>query len=70
VIVTNPIIRPQRPPIEVDWRLVISDGRYQVSDVGMDGVSIAFVQRSEFAAIIKRSGGRVASLFATTCEAI
>jgi ABC-type transporter MlaC component len=64
VIVTNPIIRPQRPPIE------ITDGRYQVSDVGMDGVSIAFVQRSEFAAVIKRSGGRVASLFATTCEAI
>ena len=33
VIVTSQIIRPQGPPIEVDWQLVVSDGRYKISDV-------------------------------------
>ena len=30
VIVTSQIIRPQGPPIEVDWQLVVSDGRYKI----------------------------------------
>jgi phospholipid transport system substrate-binding protein len=64
------IIRPQGPPIEVDWRLVVSDGRYKISDVSIDGVSMALTQRSEFAAIIQRNGGRVAGLLATKREAI
>ena len=52
VIVTSQIIRPQGPPIEVDWRLVVSDGRYRISDVSIDGVSMALTQRSEFAVIV------------------
>jgi phospholipid transport system substrate-binding protein len=62
VTVTSQIIRPQGPPIEVDWRLVVSDGRYRISDVSIDGVSMALTQRSEFAAIIQRNGGTVAGL--------
>jgi phospholipid transport system substrate-binding protein len=70
VIVTSQIIRPQGPPIEVDWRLAVSDGRYKISDVSIDGVSMALTQRSEFAAIVQRNGGQVASLLATMREAI
>jgi phospholipid transport system substrate-binding protein len=70
VIVTSQIIRPQGPPIEVDWRLMISDGRYKISDVSIDGVSMALTQRSEFAAIIQRNAGRVPGLLATMREAI
>ena len=51
VIVTSQIIRSQGPPIKVDWQLVVSDGRYKISDISIDGVSMALVQRSEFAAI-------------------
>ena len=65
VLVTSQIIRPQGPPIEVDWRLAVSDGRYKISDVSIDGVSMALTQRSEFVAIIQRNGGRVAGLLAT-----
>ena len=65
VTVTSQIIRPQGPPIEVDWQLVVSDGRYKISDVSIDGVSMAFAQRSEFAAIVQRNGGRVAGLLRT-----
>jgi hypothetical protein len=25
------IIRPQGPPIEVDWRLEVNDGRYKIA---------------------------------------
>lgn len=70
VIVTSQIIRPQGPPIEVDWRLAVSDGRYKITDVSIDGVSMALTQRSEFAAIVQRSGGRVAGLLATMREAV
>jgi phospholipid transport system substrate-binding protein len=70
VMVTSQIIRPQGPPIEVDWRLAVSDGRYKISDVIIDGVSMALTQRSEFAAIVQRNGGRVAGLLATMREAI
>jgi phospholipid transport system substrate-binding protein len=70
VIVTSQIIRPQAPPIEVDWQLMISDGRYKISDVTIDGVSMALTQRSEFAAIVQRNGGRVAGLPATMSKAI
>ena len=70
VIVTSQIIRPQRPPVEVDWRLAVSDGRYKINDVSIDGVSMALAQRSEFAAIVQRNGGRVAGLLATMREAI
>jgi phospholipid transport system substrate-binding protein len=70
VIVTSQIIRPQGPPIAVDWRLVVSDGRYKISDVSIDGVSMALTQRSEFATIVQRNGGQVAGLLATMREAI
>jgi phospholipid transport system substrate-binding protein len=70
VMVTSQIIRPKGPPIEVDWRLVVSDGRYKISDVSIDSVSMALTQRSEFAAIVQRNGGRVAGLLTTMREAI
>jgi phospholipid transport system substrate-binding protein len=68
VIVTSQIIRPQGAPIEVDWRLEASDGRYKISDVIIDRVSMALTQRSEFAAIIQRGGGQVSALLATLRE--
>ncbi len=70
VMVSSQIIRPQGPSIKVDWRLAVSDGRYRISDVSIDGVSMALTLRSEFAAIVQRNGGQIASLPATMREAI
>jgi len=64
VIVSSQIIRPQGLPIAVDWRLGLSDGRYKIADVIVDGVSMALTQRSDFAAMIQRNGGQVAGLLA------
>jgi phospholipid transport system substrate-binding protein len=65
VVVTSQLVRPQGPPIAVDRRLVVSDGRYKIGDIGTDGVSMALTQRSEFATILQRNGGGMAGLFAT-----
>ena len=61
-IVTSRIIRPQGPAIEVDWRLREQDGVYKISDVTVDGVSMALTHRAEFTALIQRSGGQMAGL--------
>jgi phospholipid transport system substrate-binding protein len=65
LIVTSQIIRSLGPPIGVDWRLSIRDGLYKVSDVVVDGVSMASTQRSEVSAIIQRNGGQLAGLLTT-----
>jgi phospholipid transport system substrate-binding protein len=51
-------------PIPVDWRLSVCDGLYKVSDIVIDGISMAATQRSEVAQMIQRNGGRVESLLA------
>ncbi len=65
MIVTSEIVRPQAGAIAVDWRLGVSDGHYKIEDVAIDGVSMAFTERSEIAAQIARDGGQVEMLLAT-----
>ena len=67
-IVTSEIIRPQGPPIQVDWRLDARKGAYKITDVIVDGVSMALTQRSEFAGLIERNGGQLAGLLAAMRE--
>ena len=62
-IVTSEILR-QGAPVEVDWYLIDGGGRYRITDVYVGGVSMKVTQRDEFAAVIQRSGGRVAGLLA------
>ena len=63
VIVTTDVITPGAPqPLKIDWRLVNDDGTYKISDVIVEGVSMAVTQRSEFASVIQRHGGQVQGL--------
>ena len=48
----------QGQPIRVDWRV----RRGKVIDVIVEGVSMSVTQRSEFASIIQRNGGKVSAL--------
>jgi phospholipid transport system substrate-binding protein len=52
------------PPIRVDWRLNEAAGAYRITDVIIDGVSMAVTQRLEFANVIQREGGQVPALVA------
>jgi phospholipid transport system substrate-binding protein len=65
LVVMSQIIRPQgAAPIPIDWRLSVCDGLYKISDIVVDGVSMSATQRSEFAQMIQRNGGRVENLLA------
>jgi phospholipid transport system substrate-binding protein len=62
-IVTSEIVRTNgAPPAKVDWRLIRTDGTYKITDVIVDGISMAVTQRSEFASVIQRHGGQVEGL--------
>ena len=51
-------------PIKFDWLLAAPNGSYKISDVIVDGISMAVTLRSEFAEEIQRDGGQVQGLLA------
>lgn len=63
-IVTSQIVHPNAAPTKVDWRLNWTDGTYKITDVIVDGISMAVTQRSEFASVIERHGGQLQGLLA------
>jgi phospholipid transport system substrate-binding protein len=42
----------------------VSEGLYKISDIVIDGISMAMTPRSEFAQMIQRNGGQVEGLLA------
>jgi phospholipid transport system substrate-binding protein len=62
-LVSSEIVRANgQPPARVEWLLTPQDGAYKISDVIVEGVSMAVTQRSEFASVIQRNGGQVEGL--------
>ena len=62
-VVSSQILRPAgSAPIKVDWRLSGRNGIYKISDVAVDGISMAVTQRSEFASVIQHNGGQLQGL--------
>jgi phospholipid transport system substrate-binding protein len=64
VLVFSEITRPAGgQPVEVGWRVRARDGTaMKIVDVYVEGVSLGQTQRSEFASVIRNSGGKVAGL--------
>jgi phospholipid transport system substrate-binding protein len=64
-VVVSQVTKPGgNQPTEIDWHVMNHGGRYLVTDVVVDGVSMKATQRSEFASIIQRNGGRPEALLA------
>ena len=59
VIVASKIIPKSGAPISVDWRVRKKNGHFVVVDIMVEGVSMALTQRSDFAAVIQRGGGKI-----------
>ena len=55
-IVSSQLVRKDRAPVEVDWRVRGTNGKFKVIDVSVEGVSMALTQRQEFASIVQREG--------------
>jgi len=51
-------------PIKVDWRLTACNGGYKISDVIIDGISMAVTGRSELAGVAERNGGQPQAILA------
>jgi phospholipid transport system substrate-binding protein len=51
-------------PIRVDWRLSARDGMYKISDVIIDGLSMAANGRSQLEGVVQRNGGRPQAILA------
>lgn len=64
-IVSSTVIPTDNSPeVEVDWRVRYKNGRYQVVDVVVEGVSMSVTQRSDYASVIQRGGGDIGTLLA------
>jgi phospholipid transport system substrate-binding protein len=61
-VVHSRINRKGAETIRVDWRVQQSQDRLAITDVVVEGVSMAVTQRSEFASVIQSKGGKVAGL--------
>jgi phospholipid transport system substrate-binding protein len=62
-VVQSQLIHPDgSPPTQVDWHVSKKDNGFKILDVEVEGVSMALTERDEFASIIARNGGSVASL--------
>ena len=61
-LVSTLIERPNNPSFTLDWRVADINGQPKVVDVIAEGTSLRLTTRSEYAAVIQRNNGRVASL--------
>jgi len=50
--------------IRVDWRLSARDGLYKISDVVIEGLSMAANGRSQLERLVERNGGRAQAILA------
>ena len=50
------------PPVLVNWRVRARSGAYKIVDVMVEGISLGLTQRSEFASVIRKNGGRMEGL--------
>lgn len=64
-LVSSSIVPESGPKIHVDWRIrKKKNGKFKVIDIIVEGVSMSLTQRSDFASVIQRGGGKVEVLLA------
>jgi phospholipid transport system substrate-binding protein len=55
-IVRSQIIQPKGQPVKVDWRIRPENGKPQIIDVVVAGVSLVVTQRNEFTSLVQQKG--------------
>lgn len=66
--VASQIIQKGGPPVNVEWRVSKKGGSQKIIDVYVESISMSVTQRSDFAAVIQRGGGKVESLLQSMRE--
>jgi phospholipid transport system substrate-binding protein len=67
-IVASKILQTDGPPVNVEWVVRNKDGQMKIIDVIVESISMSVTQRSDFAAVIQRGGGKVESLLQSMRE--
>jgi phospholipid transport system substrate-binding protein len=62
IVVYSEIDRANGPPVRVEWRCRKTSEGYKITDVVVEGVSMALTQRQEFASVIQNGGGNISAL--------
>lgn len=57
-------LKSEHVDMRIDWRVRRMDGDWKIVDVSIEGISMIVTQRSEFAAVLRGSGGDVGPLVA------
>ena len=61
-VVFSTVKLPNGEPARVDWTVGHAGDSYKISDVKVEGLSLAETHRQEFVSVISKNGGRVATL--------
>ncbi len=61
-LVNSEIVPREGPHVRIEWRVHGEPGKFKIIDVIVEGVSMLITQRSEFSAVIQRSGGKIDGL--------
>ena len=56
------------PPLKVNWRVRMLKGGHRIVDVMVEGISMGQTQRSEFASVIRKNGGKIEGLLSELRE--
>lgn len=56
-VVTTVVARPNAPAVTLDWRVAEVEGNPRIVDLVAEGTSLRITQRSEYGAVVQRSGG-------------
>jgi phospholipid transport system substrate-binding protein len=71
VIVSSQIVRARTAqPLKVDWRLTGQNGSYKISDIIIEGLSMAANGRSQLEGVVERNGGRPEAILAVMRQQI
>ena len=62
VTVLTQIVRPNGQAIPIDWKLFEKKGKIRIYDVILEGISMSITQRSEYASVIQKGGGKIQAL--------
>ena len=56
-VVASRVERPGGKPVELDWHVIDQGGRFLITDVFVEGVSMKVSERNRMAEILQRNGG-------------
>jgi ABC-type transporter MlaC component len=68
VIVTSRIEINGAAPVRVDWHLNLTNDGYKVTDLIVNGISMASAQHSDLVSVIQRNNGRLPALLVAMRE--